>query len=355
MLSRVVVALVLVVSTGCGASKAVATAAVKPVYFEPSEVEFLATDLDYLRIGQVAQRLQQDAKLYVCVVGYADTSGDPDVNDQLSVERAELVRTLLMESGVPPQQVVAMGRGEANDGFSEARRVEFTFLYDKPGQTHSADAIMAAATPPPSTARSSGGGGGGDTASAAAAGERKEMMPTGLGDLDAFFGTVQSLLDRLRSSQDKITAAEANFRSAVGAAEGAKLKDSLAALKAQAAGAIKVEMVDGKPSISVDAGAPAEVGQAVEALQGFVDALGQATVELASLPNDAQAVINEAKALPGKVPAMAKDAGLSLGEMTKVLKAVKNNVGLTLSIPVEAAGVGKQAASTFAAIGSSFA
>ena len=111
MVSRLGLALVLVLTTGCGASKAVATAAVTPVYFEPSEVEFLATDLDYLRIGQVAQRLQQDSKLYVCVVGYADTSGDPMVNEQLSVERAELVRALLMESGVAPQQVVAMGRG----------------------------------------------------------------------------------------------------------------------------------------------------------------------------------------------------------------------------------------------------
>ncbi len=66
------------------------------------------------------------------VVGHTDTVGTTAINDQLSMQRARIVRSRLIEQGVDPNRIEAVGRGRrqllvpTRDGVAEARnrRVE---------------------------------------------------------------------------------------------------------------------------------------------------------------------------------------------------------------------------------------
>ena len=72
------------------------------------------------------------------------------------------------------------------------------------------------------------------------------------------------------------------------------------------------------------------------------------------MPKQAQAIIGQAKTIPSTLPATLKSAGMGAKELRGMLKAVKKNLRLTASVPKECAAVGKQAASTFKTVGSSF-
>jgi outer membrane protein OmpA-like peptidoglycan-associated protein len=70
----------------------------------------------------------------VVVTGHTDRAADAAYNDQLSLKRAKAVRKLFVARGLPPDSVIAAGRGEREplvpnaDGTREAknRRVEIT-------------------------------------------------------------------------------------------------------------------------------------------------------------------------------------------------------------------------------------
>lgn len=63
----------------------------------------------------------------VTVTGHADQVGSEQVNDALSLQRAERVKQLLVQRGVPASSIVAVGRGSrepyvrAPDGVAEPR------------------------------------------------------------------------------------------------------------------------------------------------------------------------------------------------------------------------------------------
>jgi OOP family OmpA-OmpF porin len=66
----------------------------------------------------------------VRVIGHADASGTPAVNDALSLRRAEAVKGYLVQKGADPDMLVAVGVGSkdpknaANPNAAENRRVE---------------------------------------------------------------------------------------------------------------------------------------------------------------------------------------------------------------------------------------
>jgi outer membrane protein OmpA-like peptidoglycan-associated protein len=58
--------------------------------------------------AEIAKRPVPD----VLVVGHTDTVGSDQVNDPLSRKRAEIVRAGLIQSGIAPENIVAIGRGK---------------------------------------------------------------------------------------------------------------------------------------------------------------------------------------------------------------------------------------------------
>lgn len=61
-------------------------------------------------------RIQQDTARYpgieILVVGHTDTRGNGEGNDALSLRRAQQVRELLVQQGLPAKRIEAIGRGE---------------------------------------------------------------------------------------------------------------------------------------------------------------------------------------------------------------------------------------------------
>jgi OOP family OmpA-OmpF porin len=63
-------------------------------------------------IKLAADAFRAGAPVTVQVTGYTDTSGSPDYNQRLSVRRANAVAAVLVQDGVPQNDLVVTGRGE---------------------------------------------------------------------------------------------------------------------------------------------------------------------------------------------------------------------------------------------------
>ncbi|MBL8614525.1 MAG: OmpA family protein [Deltaproteobacteria bacterium] len=378
-------ALALALGFAPGAAAAPPAVAPPPVHFVYGKAELSGAE-DEASIRQAVALLSADKRLEVVLLGFADPSGAAGANLELSHQRALVVQEKIVQSGVPVERVHVRGVGEQRVGGNpeDLRRVDFVFTRKKLlGGQPDIDALLASmgivttgATPngaagataggPPAAVSTSEGGSTAKTTAAStpsatkapapgAEGAEERIQPTGLRDVDSLFAKVQGLLDTVKGARKGITAAEAELYTVMGIAEGGSLSAALSALKAEAKGNLTLKVEGGKPRLSPKPGASPKVGQGVSAVNGLVKALADATAKLASVPKQAQAIIAEAKAIPGKVPSMAKDAGMSAKEVPKLLKAVKHNLKLTASIPKECAAVGTQAANTFRSIGSAFA
>jgi outer membrane protein OmpA-like peptidoglycan-associated protein len=62
-------------------------------------------------LDQVAQTLTQNPEVIAQVVGHTDSTGSPDYNQTLSVNRAQSVAGYLAQRGIAPQRLSADGRG----------------------------------------------------------------------------------------------------------------------------------------------------------------------------------------------------------------------------------------------------
>jgi outer membrane protein OmpA-like peptidoglycan-associated protein len=85
------------------------------------------------RLEEVAKALRsQNGRQLITVVGHTDSRGPASYNRELSQRRADAVRTFLVDQGLDPQQLVAVGRGESEpvatnrspEGRAHNRRVE---------------------------------------------------------------------------------------------------------------------------------------------------------------------------------------------------------------------------------------
>lgn len=366
-----------------GAAAAPPAVAPPPVHFVYGKAELAGAE-DEASVRQAVALLSADKRLEVVLLGFADPSGAAGANLELSHQRALVVQEMIVQSGVSLARVHVRGVGEQRFGGNpeDLRRVDFVFTRQKLlGGPPDIDALLAsmgivtteaqpsgpaaasAGSPPASasassaTAKTTAGSAPSATKAPAAGAEGAEerIQPTGLRDVDSLFAKVQGLLDTVQGARKGITAAEAELYTVMGLAEGGSLSAALSALKTEAKGNLTLKVEGGKPRLSPKPGASPKVGQGVTAVNGLVKALADATAKLASVPKQAQAIIAEAKAIPGKVPTMAKDAGMGAKEVPKLLKAVKHNLKLTASIPKECAAVGTQAANTFRSIGAAFA
>jgi OOP family OmpA-OmpF porin len=103
---------------------------------------FFANGTDYRSADKAEQQLDRLAALMkesgalVRVVGYTDERGQQARNAPLSQSRADKVRAALIQRGIPPVQLVALGRANAIDlaattgPQSANRRVEFEVGFD---------------------------------------------------------------------------------------------------------------------------------------------------------------------------------------------------------------------------------
>lgn len=63
-------------------------------------------------LSRILDELKRRPVPDVAVVAHTDTIGDPESNDRLSAQRAERVKTFLVEVGIPAARIQTAGRGE---------------------------------------------------------------------------------------------------------------------------------------------------------------------------------------------------------------------------------------------------
>src|SRR5262249_16222613 len=115
------------------------TKATVTVYFASGSTKISAKDKDQL--NQLAKDAVAQKGYIVQVKGYADSSGNPSMNQKLSMERAQEVIAYLLQTGnIPLRHIVAPGAmGEADpaatnetaQGRTENRRVEVKVLLNR--------------------------------------------------------------------------------------------------------------------------------------------------------------------------------------------------------------------------------
>ena len=104
------------------------------IYFERAKPIVLTES--YPSIDKLAQVLLTRPKLYIQIVGHTDNVGDKDALRILSEQRAEAIKTLLIERGVPSARIDTHGYGDTkplgpNDteaNKSKNRRVEIKII-----------------------------------------------------------------------------------------------------------------------------------------------------------------------------------------------------------------------------------
>jgi OOP family OmpA-OmpF porin len=110
--------------------------AVEGVTFEPNSAKLTAQGRETL--DGVAQTLRSQEGLAVEIAGHTDAVGSESFNTMLSQQRADAVRTYLVEKGIPAGRMKAVGYGElepvasndTDEGRKANRRVEFRISAD---------------------------------------------------------------------------------------------------------------------------------------------------------------------------------------------------------------------------------
>ena len=78
--------------------------------FEPGTSQLTADS--QARLADIVARAQARAGGEIVVTGHTDRQGSLEANDQLSLERAQAIRSLLIERGFKAELIDAVGRGE---------------------------------------------------------------------------------------------------------------------------------------------------------------------------------------------------------------------------------------------------
>jgi outer membrane protein OmpA-like peptidoglycan-associated protein len=144
----VLAALSLAMLSGCAGSAASSRSPASEVGANaPSAEKVDLRDVEFTRIGSLRPsskpvldavsallKAEPDAKVYVDA--YCDPTGGPQLNQQLSGERAAVVKAYLVERGVSADRLVARGLGATNfiasnataDGRRQNRRIELVVV-----------------------------------------------------------------------------------------------------------------------------------------------------------------------------------------------------------------------------------
>lgn len=102
----------------------------RAIQFPTSRVALSAQDQQ--KLSRVAKALNENKELFerVEVHGYTDATGSASINQRISQERANQVRSVLRKGGLRDVNVMAMGRGsaESTGDMAADRRAELVFI-----------------------------------------------------------------------------------------------------------------------------------------------------------------------------------------------------------------------------------
>lgn len=83
-------------------------------------------------VGQAVVLARKRPNVFIMIAGHADAVGSDEVNDRISRRRAEVVRAMVIDQGLPASAIVASSHGKRNplvatkDGVAEPRNRRVT-------------------------------------------------------------------------------------------------------------------------------------------------------------------------------------------------------------------------------------
>lgn len=99
----------------------------KQIFFENNSSKLNANDLTYL--SDIANVLKKHSELSVVLEGWASTRGNSQYNKRLSMNRAEVVKSALVNNGIDQKRVVSSFQGEDKESTeAHARRVDISVI-----------------------------------------------------------------------------------------------------------------------------------------------------------------------------------------------------------------------------------
>jgi len=100
------------------------------LYFSSGTADLLPEAMEL--VVQAVDLAKKRPHVFIMIAGHADAVGSDEVNDRISRRRAEVVRNLVVERGLPPRAIVASSHGKRNplvptkDGVAEPRNRRVT-------------------------------------------------------------------------------------------------------------------------------------------------------------------------------------------------------------------------------------
>lgn len=124
----------------------------RKVHFESADYK-LSTDAKLILDQAISLLARMNEPYSLKVMGFTDSHGNDDLNQNLSVQRANIVANYFVSKGIERERILIQGRGweqpvdsnETEEGRSRNRRVEFKFI--TPDTTASNLQLVASADP----------------------------------------------------------------------------------------------------------------------------------------------------------------------------------------------------------------
>ena len=163
--------------------------------------------------------------------------------------------------------------------------------------------------------------------------EELTLVDVGLPSFDAIYAKAKTLIESINSARDSVKDANTKLVTVLGLAEGTPLKDALEDLKKKAEGKITVAMNGKTPTLKASDAVPQNVTDGINAVNALATACTKGIDTLTAAMGDAKALGAETIALPPKVPAEIKSAGLKATEVPGVTKKVNSNNKVVAKLP----------------------
>ena len=161
-----------------------------------------------------------------------------------------------------------------------------------------------------------------------------DIRQTGIKTLDSFFAEAATIDKKLDKAQRQRRNGRTAIATAMGLQEKASLPSAVTELKARAKGKVKLSMVQGVPQLKPKDAVPSDLSTGIDAVNTALQSYAKAIKSLSGTPKAAAALVTKAQKMPEKLKQEFSNFNpLQLPAQIRGLKALRNNLRVTASLP----------------------